>query len=161
VRTGTDEPAALLPQPGLAALPDLLDQIRRAGLPVRLTVTPPTLALPAGIDLSVYRIVQEALTNTIKHAGPGARAEIRFGCESGELAVEVIDTGGTPTTASGPTPDIGNGLRGIRERAAALGGTAAFGELPGGGFRVTAVPASPGPRSFVGDDSGYIRSGLE
>jgi signal transduction histidine kinase len=130
LRSDADDPLA--PQPGLHDLSTLVTQVREAGLPVELHVVGEPRSLPVGIELSAYRIVQEALTNALKHAGE-ARAEVyvQFGPESLEL--EVLDDGaGAPVRAASG----GHGLVGMRERAALYGGRLDAGERPGGGFSV-------------------------
>jgi signal transduction histidine kinase len=124
----------LAPQPGIAALPALVDQVRAAGTRVRLEVEGEPAPLPAGVDLSAYRVVQEALTNTLKHAGRDVAALVRLTFAPDRLEVEVRDDGpGAPSTVDG-----GNGLRGIAERVAMLHGTLDVGPAPDGGFRVSA-----------------------
>jgi len=95
--------------------------------------------LPAGVDLAAFRIVQEALTNVARHAGP-ATTTVRVAYGEGDLSVQVDDDGHGATShpTSHPTSGGGNGIRGMRERAAALGGELAAGPRPGGGFRVLA-----------------------
>ncbi|MDU0293191.1 sensor histidine kinase [Saccharothrix longispora] len=126
------------PQPGAGELHELAENLRAAGLPVRLETAGDLSALPAGLGLGVYRIVQEALTNTLKHAGSGASATVRVAQAGDHVDVEVADDGfGTPhdlVAVSG-----GNGLIGMRERAGVLGGTLEAGPNPGGGWRVRAV----------------------
>jgi signal transduction histidine kinase len=127
---------ALTPQPSITALPALIDQVRATGTRVRLHVDGQPVPLPATVELSVYRIVQEALTNTIKHAHGDARADVRLSFEAGHLEVEVTDDGaGAAPTA---TAD-GHGLRGVAERVSLLGGRLTVGPLSAGGFRVHAV----------------------
>jgi signal transduction histidine kinase len=130
-----EEEAALAPPPGVGELDALAAGARAAGLPVNLVVSGPDAALPAGVDVSVYRIVQEALTNVLKHAGP-ARADVTIGCAAEEVTIEVIDNGagqpGDQATA------VGHGLAGMRERVAAYGGELRAGPRPGGGFAVHA-----------------------
>jgi signal transduction histidine kinase len=123
------------PQPGLADLPRLVEQIRAAGVDVALAPAGIPAELPARVDLFAYRIVQEALTNVLKHAGPGARAEVRLGGGRNEIVIEVLDDGGGSGPAHGGT---GHGIIGMRERALLLGGTVDAGPRPGGGFRVAA-----------------------
>jgi signal transduction histidine kinase len=143
-RREPDQGAHLAPQPGIGALPALVDQVRAAGTPVHLDVDGEPVPLPAGVDLSAYRIVQEALTNTLKHAGPGARVAIRLGFTPDRLEIEVSDDGLGGTAPS--TVDSGNGLRGIAERVGMLGGELAAGPCPGRGFRVRALlPLHAGP----------------
>ncbi|MGM1063558.1 sensor histidine kinase [Saccharothrix sp. Mg75] len=127
-----------VPQPGAGELNELVENLRAAGLPVRLETAGDLGALPVGLGLGVYRIVQEALTNTLKHAGSGASATVRVTQAGDHVDVEVADDGfGTPhdlVAVSG-----GNGLIGMRERAGVLGGTLEAGPNPGGGWRVRAV----------------------
>ena len=128
----TDAPDSLSPQPGLDDVPALVTQIREAGLPVELSVEGERRALPAGIELSAYRIVQEALTNTLKHAG-GAHAEVHVRYGSDSLELEIVDDGpGGPARASGG----GHGLVGMRERVALYGGRLDAGRRAEGGFAV-------------------------
>jgi signal transduction histidine kinase len=134
------------PTPGLARLDALAEGVRAAGLPVTVTVTGQPRALPAITDLSAFRIVQEALTNAIRHAGP-ATATVTADYGPDELWVEVTDTGrGLTSPAAATAQAAGHGLRGMRERASAAGGTIDIGPLPGGGFRVAArLPLGPPP----------------
>jgi len=132
--------AELAPLPGLAAVPGLVERIRAAHLPVRLTVTGDDTAQPASVQLSAYRIVREALTNTLRHAGPDATVDVTIHSGPGGVEVTVTDTGLGARNA--PDPRLTNGMRGMRERAAALGGTLSAGNRPGGGFQVHAcLPA--------------------
>jgi signal transduction histidine kinase len=124
---------ALAPQPSLVQLDALLEQARDAGLPVELTVEGDRKAIPPGVDLAAYRIVQEALTNTRKHAGPArARVALHYRPEALELAV----TNDGRVRASGA--DGGHGLVGMRERTALYGGELEAGPRPEGGFEVRA-----------------------
>ena len=134
------EPAARAPQPGIETLPELVEQVRQSGLPVELTVEGTPVKLPAGVDLSAYRIVQEALTNTLKHAGPAhAWVAVRYGGDDVEIDVE---NDGSSETASGGS---GHGLVGMRERVALCGGELESGPRPGGGFRISArLPVAGG-----------------
>ena len=126
----------LAPQPSLGRLPELVEHMRQAGLPVELTVQGRRAPLPAGVELSAYRIIQEALTNTLKHAGPAhAGVTVRYGDASVE--VEVVDDGQGPP--SGRPPTGSKGLVGMRERVSLYGGRLDAGPRPGGGFRVHAV----------------------
>jgi signal transduction histidine kinase len=136
-RGGTE---ALAPQPSLAHLDSLVLAAREAGLPVDLTVEGEPRPLPAGIDLSAYRIVQEALTNSLKHAGP-ARATVRVCYGSRALEVQVWDDGrgrNGRVADDGRLDGDGHGLIGMRERVALFGGALEVGPRPGGGFRVAA-----------------------
>jgi len=128
-----DEGAGLAPQPGTGELDALAAGVRAAGLPVTLAIDGNLAAIPAAAAVSVYRIVQEALTNVLKHAGP-ARAEVTIGCEHDTVTIEVTDDG-TGQPGDGPT-DGGHGLAGMRERAAIFGGELAAGPRSGGGFAV-------------------------
>ncbi|MFI1990600.1 sensor histidine kinase [Actinoplanes sp. NPDC020271] len=131
------EPAAdLAPQPGLGAVPALVDQLRDAGMRVELHVDGVPDVVPPGVDLSAYRIVQEALTNTLKHAGPGAAVRVGLCFAPSRLRVEVTDDGAGPALGGA---EHGNGLRGIAERVAMLGGTLETGRGDPAGFRLTAT----------------------
>jgi signal transduction histidine kinase len=123
------------PAPGTAQLDALVDRACQAGLDTTLTVTGTPVPLPAAVDLAAYRIIQESLTNTIRHAGP-ATAAVSLGYHHDELRIEVTDTGRGAAVEA--TPGGGHGLAGMRERAASVGGTAEAGPRPGGGFRVAA-----------------------
>ncbi|OMI36168.1 sensor histidine kinase, partial [Streptomyces sparsogenes] len=125
------------PAPGLDRLAELTGQARDAGLAVTVETEGVRTALPPGADLAAFRIVQEALTNVVRHSGSRtARVLLRYA--PGALELRVDDDG--PATADGMTRGMtgGNGLAGMRERAAALGGTVAAGPRPDGGFRVHA-----------------------
>jgi signal transduction histidine kinase len=128
-----DEGHGLFPQPGLHALDDLAGSMSRMGLPVEVVREGTPVELAAGIDLSAYRIVQEALTNALKHAGP-ARARVRVSYLSGHLELEVVDNGIGNGTGGGS----GHGLVGIRERAELYGGQVEAGRCPDGGYAVRA-----------------------
>ncbi len=127
--------ADLAPQPGLQQLPDLAARVRDTGVHVTLTIDGTFEQLPAGIELATYRVVQEALTNAVKHAA-GAAVDIKISGTPEELRVEVTDTGGlsAPAASGG-----GRGLIGLRDRVAAHGGTLTADRRPTGGFRVVAV----------------------
>jgi len=126
----------LAPQPGLDRLEALVQRVRDIGVPVELSTVGQPRPLSSGIELTAYRVVQEALTNTVKHAG-GATATVSVDYGTDELRVEVTDTGGTPT----PSAATGNrhGLVGLRERLALYGGTLTTGPRVSGGYRVTAL----------------------
>jgi signal transduction histidine kinase len=129
-----DEPASLSPQPGLAQLDELLASVRDAGLQVDLAVTGERTPLPAGLDLTAYRIVQEALTNVLKHAN-ATRVGVSLAFARDRLDLEVGDdgrSGGGAIESTGP----GNGLIGMRERATVFGGTVSAGAGSDGGWRV-------------------------
>jgi signal transduction histidine kinase len=125
----------LEPQPTIGQVGFLVEQIERAGLPVTLSVQGDEVPLPAGVDLCAYRIVQEALTNTLKHAGP-ARAEVLLRYGPGGLDIDVRDDGGG--TGSTNRDGAGHGLIGMRERVALYGGQLETGPRAGGGFGVHA-----------------------
>jgi signal transduction histidine kinase len=138
LRQDGEPQGSLAPVPGLADLDSLLAEVAKAGLAVRLRVEGTASPLPAGVDLSAYRIVQEALTNVVKHAGP-ARAQVVVGYHDQDVTVEVTDDGrgAAAPTGDGPVP-TGHGLIGMRERVAAFGGDLKVGPELGGGFRVAA-----------------------
>ena len=135
----TGEAAVFSPQPGLARLPELVEQVGAGGLHVELTVRGEPRDLPAGVDLSAFRIIQEALTNTIKHAR-ASRAHVSLRYAGDGLEVEVIDDG-TATNGCGR----GRGIVGMRERAALVGGELSAGPRPAGGFAVRAWMPLEGP----------------
>ncbi len=133
------------PVPGTAQLETLITGARRAGLDTTLTVTGEPVPLPAAVDLAAYRIVQESLTNAIRHAGP-AIAAVSLGYDHDELRIEITDTGRGPASGHGHNGDGGHGLAGMRERAATVGGSLETGRGPAGGFRVAArLPFSGNP----------------
>lgn len=128
----SDAADPLAPQPGLGDLPTLITQVREAGLPVELRVDGVRRDLPVGIELSAYRIVQEALTNALKHAGQAqASVHVRYGPDSLELEI-IDDGGGSPA----PVSSGGHGLVGMGERVALYGGQFDAGRVPSGGFAV-------------------------
>jgi signal transduction histidine kinase len=128
-----DAQLALAPQPGLAELRRLAEQVTQAGLPVELDVVGEPRSLPPGLDLSAYRIVQEALTNALTHAGPArARVMVRYG--EGQLELEITDDGRGDTGGSG-----GHGLSGMRERVRLYGGELQSGRRAEGGYVVRAT----------------------
>jgi signal transduction histidine kinase len=129
-----EQPAEPRPQPSLAELDNLVAGYREAGLPVRLERVGEPMPLPSGVELSVYRIVQEALTNVLKHSKP-SNVTVTLAFRDSRLELEVVDDG-TPTTPGLGT--TGQGLIGMRERVALLGGELETGQREGGGFRVAA-----------------------
>jgi signal transduction histidine kinase len=129
----SDGPDPLKPQPGLGDLEQLVCGVREAGLPVTLRIEGQRQPLPPALDLSAFRIVQEALTNTLKHAGP-ACAQVMVRYEDGLVTLEIADDGGGPRGDSG----TGHGLVGMRERAAMFGGELEATPATGGGFTVRA-----------------------
>ena len=145
LRPGEDDPpiedADYAPALGLADLPALADRIRGTGLPVTLSVaTEPANGVPQDVGLTVYRVVQEALTNVLRHAGPAASARVTVGCRDGVLDVEVTDDGrGAAAELAGGDPlGTGRGIIGMRERVSGLGGLLSVGSKAGGGYRVHA-----------------------
>jgi signal transduction histidine kinase len=146
VRAAGPGDAALRPQPGLGQLPSLVARVSAAGLPVELSVAGTQRALPPGPDLAAYRVVQEGLTNVLKHAGQ-ARTHVRLDHRPAELVIEVADDGrgAIPGCAAGAGP--GRGLIGLRERIAIYGGNLDAGPRPGGGWRIRAVVPWPGAHS--------------
>ncbi|MFV2177697.1 sensor histidine kinase [Actinomadura sp. LOL_016] len=139
LREGAEPPA-----PGLAGLADIADRVRAAGVRVELTVECPD-GLPDGVGLAVHRIVQEAVTNVVRHAAP-ARCEVAVRDDRGVVRIEVVDDGSGGSAGSGGSGGAagrgrrgGHGLVGMRERVAVYGGRFTAGPLPGGGFRVVAT----------------------
>jgi signal transduction histidine kinase len=139
------DPQPPAPQPGLAELDTLVDRTRAAGLAVALARRGRPHPIGPGMELTVYRVAQEALTNTLKHAGPGTEAGVSLDWTADGLVVSVTDSGPARSAApdpAGPERDHhrpgGNGLAGMRERLAAVGGSLTVGPGPAGGFTVTA-----------------------
>ncbi|RAG80597.1 sensor histidine kinase [Streptacidiphilus pinicola] len=131
-----------VPQPGVEQLPDLLEQVRSAGLPVQFSVEGEPRPLPRGVELTAYRIVQEALTNARKHGGPAASATVRIRFEDGDLAMVIEDDGrgaSAELVHAGGEDGFGHGLIGMRERVGMVGGSLDAGPRAGGGFRIEAV----------------------
>jgi signal transduction histidine kinase len=145
LRTAGDT-AGLAPVPGLGELRELLDQARAAGLAVSYTLAGMPRELPEGAELAAYRVVQESLTNTRKHAGLAASAAVSLRFEPDGLIVEVTDDG----LGGVPSDNAGHGLTGMRERIAMYGGTVHAGPLPHGGFGVRAwLPCPQSARSAL------------
>src|SRR5690348_15885962 len=138
--------AALAPAPGLGDLDSLAAQVRRAGTPVLVNLAGDVTTVPAAAALTAYRIIQEALTNVVRHA-PGAQAAVHVGIGPAGVRIGVTDTG-PAAAAAGPPGGDGHGIVGMRERAGIFGGVLEAGPLPAGGFQVSAflpVPAvAPG-----------------
>jgi signal transduction histidine kinase len=135
-RPGEDPAENLQPVPDLAQLDQLIEQVRSAGLDTRLEVQGAAPDVPAGVQLTVYRLVQEALTNTLKHGGAGAHATVRLEFLPGELRVDIDDDG---TGAAAPaTASVGGGLVGMRERVHAYGGDVRAGPGQPRGWKVSA-----------------------
>jgi signal transduction histidine kinase len=129
----SDDDLAHAPPPSMSGVEELVEQIREAGLPVDLRIEGDPVPLAPGVDISAYRIVQEALTNTLKHAGP-ARATVAVRYLERELQLEVVDDG----RGAAQNGDGGHGLVGMRERVAIYGGHLQTGPKPGGGYAVRA-----------------------
>ncbi len=139
LRDQDDDHSEFVPQPGIPELGLLAETVRAAGLDVHLDVDGDCDGLPSGLELSVYRIVQEALTNTLKHAG-AAQARVRVRREGDSLTIDVIDDGAAPTIAA----RAGHGLLGMRERVALFGGSLDTGPGAEGGWAVRAtLPVAP------------------
>ena len=139
-------PAPLSPAPGLAGLDRLIERTRGAGVRVTLEVSGHRRPAPAGVDLSAYRIVQEALTNVVRHAGTGATCTVSLGYTDSDLVIRVSDDGGLPAafpSVSVAASGTGHGIIGMRERVHLCGGTFSAGPLPDGGFQVTAALPLP------------------
>jgi signal transduction histidine kinase len=135
-RPGQDPGEALQPVPDLAQLDTLIEQVRSAGLDTSLEIRGQAPDMPAGVQLAVYRLVQEALTNTLKHGGAGARARVRLRYLPGELLVDVDDDG---SGSAAPAPaSVGGGLLGMAERIRAYGGDVRAGPRQPAGWAVSA-----------------------
>jgi signal transduction histidine kinase len=144
------QPAALSPQPGIAQLPALLDRVRDAGLRVTYRVDGDPAGAPAGVQLAAYRIVQEALTNTLRHAAPGATVEVEVVVAEQEISISVCNDAGLGQPGATEGEGEGRGLRGIVERAALMGGVAAVGATDEGGWAVRAIlPLHASPAHLV------------
>ncbi|MFI5522434.1 sensor histidine kinase [Streptomyces platensis] len=143
LRTGEQpESGEYVPQPGVEQLTDLIDQVRSAGLPVDFRREGEPREVPSSVELTVYRIVQEALTNTRKHGGPDVGATVRLAYRDDDLDLLVEDDGRGAQRElyeEGGADGLGHGLIGMRERVGMVGGTLTAGPRPGGGFRVNAV----------------------
>lgn len=146
-RAPTAMSAPLAPAPGLGRLGRLIERTCGAGVQVSLESSGQVRAVPAGVDLSAYRIIQEALTNVVKHAGGGASCVVSLGYGEHALRIRVTDDGGGalvpspagPRALGMPVAGTGHGIIGMRERASLCGGDFTAGALPGGGFEVTAT----------------------
>lgn len=137
-----DESAALAPQPGIGQIGALAHHVRAAGVPIEITIEGDYTDLPQAVDLSVYRIVQESLTNVLKHARD-ARATVVVDCAADAITIDVVDDG----TASNGRSHVGHGLIGMRERVAMFGGELIVGQRPTGGFAVHARLPRKAPSS--------------
>jgi signal transduction histidine kinase len=129
--------AALAPAPKLVELKELAEHVRASGTPVELRMSGTGRPLSPALELSIYRVVQEALTNVVRHA-PGARATVHVAVSDTEIRLEVVDDGGAAGPAAIPEGQAGHGIVGMRERIGAFGGWLAAGPLVDRGFRVTA-----------------------
>ncbi|MEU1160519.1 histidine kinase [Streptomyces sp. NPDC005921] len=142
------------PQPGVADLEPLLDRVRAAGLPVAYRTVGPVDELGRGVQLTVFRVVQEALTNTLKHVGPGAKADVLLAVEDKRLRVRITDTGSLsrkPPTAR--RKDSGHGLVGIRQRAALYDGTVTIGPRDDGQGWIVEVLFDPSASATSGESA--------
>jgi signal transduction histidine kinase len=142
----TARQAPLAPAPGLARLDRLIERTRGAAVQVRLEVSGRPRPAGAGVDLSAYRIIQEALTNVVRHAGTGASCVVHVGYTDADLVIRVTDDGGLPVSlpsVSVTTAGSGHGIIGMRERVHLCGGTFSAGPLPNSGFQVTATLPLP------------------
>lgn len=135
---GNEDSVSWAPQPGIGRLPELCEQVRATGLALGLEIDGDPYELPAAVDLAAYRIVQEALTNILKHAGEPTTTTVVLRYAPTALAVEVANSAGRRDGTTVPDADQGAGLRGMRERATVLGGTFHAGPDPEGGFVVRA-----------------------
>jgi len=134
----TDEPASRSPQPGLLQVDALAEQMRVAGLDVVVEIEGEARGIPPGMDLNAYRIVQESLTNTLKHGGPDVTAVVTIAYKPDGITITVTDDGRGASESIGGS-DAGHGLISMQERAAMLRGSLNAGPAPGGGFRVSAT----------------------
>jgi signal transduction histidine kinase len=157
--SATARPVPLSPAPGLARLDKLIERTRGAAVRVRLEVSGHPRPAGAGADLSAYRIIQEALTNVVRHAGTGASCVVHVGYTDADLVIRVTDDGGLPValpSVSMATSGTGHGIIGMRERVHLCGGTFSAGPLPNGGFQVTATLPLPAAdvRAWAGPRTG-------
>jgi signal transduction histidine kinase len=142
LRVGTAGPEQPPAAVGLGNLEAMLEAVRSAGLRVQVTRDPGTVSIPPVVDLTAYRIIQESVTNAVRHAA-ATMVTVSVCRDGADLVVEVSDDGRAP---SGPAPGPGHGIAGMAERAAALGGELVAGRAPVGGFRVRArLPIGEGP----------------
>ena len=146
LRTEAELAAGRTPQPGLGNVDALLTQVREAGVPVTISIEGDAVPLPAGLDLSAFRIIQEALTNVLKHAGP-ARAEVVIRYEESALRLSIADDGLGRNDRNGGRPPSGYGHLGMRERVGLFGGQLRVGPRPSAGYEVVAtLPLDREPR---------------
>ena len=145
LRGAAEVDEVLSPQPGLSQVESLAARVSQAGLPVEVTVEGAPVALPPSVDLSAYRIIQEALTNALKHAGP-AHATVKISHFPDSLELEITDDGQGASGEGAGDYQGGRGLIGMRERVALFGGELSVGPRSGGGFRVhVRLPLGGGP----------------
>jgi signal transduction histidine kinase len=137
-----DEPHDLAPSPTLACIDQLAREMQDAGVPVRVTVLGELAGLPEAVDVNAYRIVQEALTNVVKHAGPGAEVDVIVQRNPDVVELEIMDTGRGGAVAG---DGLGHGIAGMRERASFFGGRVEAGPRPEAGFAVRATIPSRDP----------------
>jgi signal transduction histidine kinase len=131
-----------VPQPGVEQLAELIEQVRGTGVTVKFAIEGTPRPLPSGVELTAYRIVQEALTNSRKHGGPHVGANVRLTYGDGELALLAEDDGRGAQAelyVDGGADGLGQGLIGMRERVGMVGGSLEAGPRPGGGFRISAL----------------------
>ncbi|QKW33496.1 sensor histidine kinase [Actinomadura sp. NAK00032] len=158
LRQSGDAAAPAEPAPGLSRLPTLLESFRRAGLEVSVEQEGASRPLPPGVDLTAFRIIQEALTNVTKHAGTGS-ARVRLAWNRDRVTITVADDGGGTRTAPAASAGPGYGLIGMRERATAVGGHLSAGRRPEGGFLVSTELPLPPARDTTRRTSGEATSG--
>jgi signal transduction histidine kinase len=132
------EELPLAPTPGLEQLGALIDNARGAGITIKVDCDPRPASVPAAVDVAAYRIVQEALTNVMRHAGANATATVTVRHAADEVRIEVVDDGRGAASAVDAQPGGGHGIAGMSERAVTIGGSVVAGPQPGGGFRVLA-----------------------
>lgn len=135
--SGADD-GGIAPQPGLAQVADLVQELRAQGMPITLRMEGDGASVPAGVALSAYRVVQEALTNVRKHAGRSSSVHVDVRCQADAIEIQVVDDGG-PAFARSAALGTGHGLVGMQERVALVGGTLTAGRRDGGGWMVQAV----------------------
>ena len=153
LRNETPDESAELRAAGLDRLPALCEAVTAAGAPVTVTTKGEPRPVPPAVGHAAYRILQESLTNVLRHAGPKARASVGLAYEPGALVIRVTDDGPGPGTLAGDAA-AGHGLTGMAERAAAVGGTFSAAAGPGGGFEVAARLPAPGPGQATVPGSG-------
>ncbi len=162
LRHGASGPAAggAVAPPGIGDVAGLVEQIRATGVPVTLTLGGDLSAVPDGASLAAYRIVQEALTNVVRHAGPEAAASVTIDADGTNLSLVIDDDGRGDTTPADGVPAGGHGLLGMGERARLYGGVVNAGPRPGGGFRVrTTLHGDLDPGASTGPGRGARRPG--